>query len=73
MRNAHSDYRRPLALVALLAGALFLGGCYEDAGDVTLYEPGEYKGEPDPLLDDSGTESFNEALRERFAAGQTDR
>ena len=55
-----------LAVVALL------GGCYESP-DVTVYEPGVYKGKPDPLLDKLHAEKRQEQLIERFHAVQTDR
>jgi hypothetical protein len=49
-----------------------LSGCYESA-DITLYEPGEYKGPKDPLLAKERSAQHQELLRERFALGQTDR
>ena len=57
--------------LGMLAGALLtaisLAGCYESP-QVTLFEPGVYKGADDPLL----LNSDNESLNKRFA-GQMDR
>lgn len=61
-------YRLPLA--TLLVIALF--GC-TDAAQVELHEPGEYKGDTDPLLQASTSEDLNEQLRQRFMTVQTDR
>ena len=49
-------------LVALAAGC-----------GVTVYEPGEYKGNKDPLLDRQGTDEQTTLLQERFKKGQVDR
>jgi hypothetical protein len=49
------------ALCALVA-ALLLGGCGDD---VTLYEPGVYKGTPDPLNEKTTTEELQSALNQR--------
>jgi hypothetical protein len=65
--------RRTAVLSTLAMALLALGGCYEDAGDVTLYDPGVYKGEEDPLLTRSGTDELEATLQNRFQAGQTDR
>ncbi|MGI9335652.1 MAG: hypothetical protein ACR2RL_21105 [Gammaproteobacteria bacterium] len=68
MRKSETVHRR-----ALLAGApvvaLGLGGCLESA-DVTVHEPGKYKGSADPLLDES---SRDEVLEKRFQLVQVDR
>jgi hypothetical protein len=40
---------------------------------VTVYEPGEYKGSKDPLLDLQGTDEQRTLLQERFTKGQADR
>lgn len=55
-----------------LAMMAALGGCYESP-DVTVYEPGVYKGKPDPLLDKLHAEKRQEQLIDRFQAVQTDR
>lgn len=44
-----------------LAAALLLGGC----GDVTVYEPGVYKGTADPLNEKATTEELQSALNQR--------
>ena len=59
--------KKSLSISMLIACTLTLAGCLEDA-DVTLFEPGEYKGASDPLLENSDSE----ALAERFA-NQKDR
>lgn len=62
-------------LAALLIGlplCVVLQGCYESP-DVTLYEPGVYKGTADPLLDKEKTAQRQQQLVERFNAVQTDR
>ena len=73
-----SDGRRVPALRvgALAAGLLLIGGmlsgCYEDT-DVTVQEPGVYKGKPDPLLEKMQTASLQGELDDRFRSGQMDR
>ncbi len=57
---------------AVLAIVLLLGGCYESP-DVTLHEPGEYKGEADPFLEKAADPEHQEQLQQRLARGQTDR
>ncbi|HSM29184.1 MAG TPA: hypothetical protein VK854_00665 [Woeseiaceae bacterium] len=49
-----------------------LTACAERA-DVTLHEPGVYKGGEDPLLDKQQDPQHIETLQERFAKGQSDR
>ena len=56
--------------LALLVG--MLTGCYE-SGDVTVQEPGVYKGKTDPLLEKMQTASLQGELDDRFRAGQMDR
>ncbi|HSH43624.1 MAG TPA: hypothetical protein VK973_16005 [Arenicellales bacterium] len=60
-----------IQVLALLGGTALLAGCY-DSADVTVHEPGEYKGTSDPLLN-SDAESRAETLEERFKLVQTDR
>ena len=50
------------ALVALITGC-----------GVTVYEPGVYKGEKDPLLAMHAKPEHKAQLQERFTMGQTDR
>jgi len=56
-----------LAVLALLAT-----GCGR-ATDVTVYEPGVYKGPKDPLVKMHATAEHKALLKERFTKGQTDR
>ena len=64
--------RRSLAMVLALAFLpLSLTACAERA-DVTLHEPGVYKGGEDPLLAKQDS-PYAETLQDRFAKGQTDR
>jgi len=60
---------RVLGLGLLCAAGL--AGCWEDA-DVTVHEPGEYKGSEDPLLNQQAS-SRAESLEKRFQLVQTDR
>lgn len=64
--------RHGLLFSALVIALTGLGGCYESP-DVTLYEPGVYKGEEDPFLEKAADPEHQEALRQRLARGQTDR
>lgn len=67
--------RLPLRVRALLAPgllALALAGCYESPDDVTLHEPGVYKGPSDPLGNKLDDDELQQALEQRFR-GQTDR
>ena len=62
---------RTLALALLLAASAALAGCWEDT-EVTLHEPGEYKGQPDPLRQEQAL-ARAETLEKRFQRVQTDR
>jgi len=65
--------RRPLAMaLALAILPLSLTACAERA-DVTLHEPGVYKGGADPLLAKQEDPQHVGALQDRFAKGQSDR
>jgi len=55
-----------------VASLVVLAGCHEPVS-VTVYEPGEYKGAPDPLLKTLAKAEHRDALKERFATVQTDR
>ena len=57
-----------ISLVFSLAG---LAGCYETP-EVIVYEPGEYKGARDPLLDQPAAER-DQILKQRFELVQIDR
>ena len=60
-----------LMLIALLLMSSLVG-CYESP-NVTLYEPGEYKGHQDPLLQKQRSAEQQQRLRQRFGLVQTDR
>ena len=59
---------RTAAAAVLAAG---LAGCW-DSTEVTVHNPGEYKGPPDPLLAQSASARAG-TLTERFQLGQVDR
>lgn len=64
---------RKLFTGLLLVGTAFItSGCYENM-DVTLHEPGEYKGHEDPLLSKMKQQQLQEKLDERFKVSQSDR
>jgi hypothetical protein len=58
--------------LALAILPMSLTACAERA-DVTLHEPGVYKGGADPLLAKQEDPQHVEALQDRFAKGQADR
>lgn len=57
---------------AVVAASVALAGCYEDT-DVTVHEPGEYKGMKDPFVESKSAAAREETLQERFQMVQTDR
>ena len=58
---------------AVLAAALVvLAGCGESVTP-TVYEPGVYKGDRDPLLAKQQNPQQIQTLQDRFAKGQSDR
>ena len=59
------------ALVGALAAAVLLTACWEDP-QITLHQPGEYKGSRDPLLDQQAS-ARSEQLQKRFELVQMDR
>lgn len=63
---------KTILCLATLCAALTLTGCYESP-DVTLHEPGVYKGAEDPLLAKAQDRGHADTLRERMLAVQTDR
>ena len=69
-----SNKARAAGLTAgcLLAASALLTGCYEDT-DVTVQEPGVYKGKSDPLMEKMETASLQGKLDDRFRSGQMDR
>lgn len=60
--------------VALLvaASAAILAGCYEDT-DITLHDPGVYRGAKDPLLALQANPEQQARLVQRLREGQGDR
>ena len=73
MKRVRKQGRRPLAMVLALAILpMSLTACAERA-DVTLHEPGVYKGGADQLLAKQKDPQHVGALQDRFAKGQSDR
>ena len=63
----------PLAMALLLAVmSISLTACAERA-EVTLHEPGVYKGSSDPLLALQQDPQQIQTLQDRFAKGQSER
>lgn len=59
-------------LAVLLVGSLFLlSAC--DTSDVTMYEPGVYKGKQDEMATEEAAERRQDQLRDRAMTGMTDR
>ena len=73
VKQVEARGRRPLAMaLALAILPMSLTACAERA-DVTLHEPGVYKGGKDPLLAKQQNPQYSETLQERLAKGQSDR
>ena len=73
MTTVRKKGQRPLAMaLALAVMSMSLTACAERA-DVTLHEPGVYKGGVDPLLAKQQNPQQIQTLQERFAKGQSDR
>ena len=66
------DARGILKAGSLAVLAVLATGCGR-ATDVTVYEPGVYKGPKDPLVEMHATAEHKALLQERFTTGQTDR
>ena len=64
-------FRRTTTAVSAVALAAALSGCYEPT-EVTVFDPGVYKGADDPLLARMEDPAFRQALDRRFD-GQRDR
>lgn len=62
---------RGILAIAVVISAAGLSGCWEDS-DVTIHEPGKYKGMKDPLLTQQAA-ARDEALKKRFELVQVDR
>ena len=63
--------KKSLLMAVGVVATLGLTGCWEDP-EVTLHEPGEYKGTRDPLLNQQAA-ARTEALQKRFQLVQADR
>lgn len=63
---------RKVTLTLLIVATMALGGCYESA-DITLHDPGVYRGGSDPLLAKQASPEQKARLSQRFEMGQTDR
>ena len=61
--------KKILYIMALLLTFTGLSACSEEPRDFTYYQPGEYKGTVDPLLN----KDLHEELNNRFMLVQTDR
>jgi uncharacterized lipoprotein YajG len=59
------------AVLGVMAASVMLTGCWEEP-TVTLHKPGEYKGSPDPLLNQQAS-ARSEQLQKRFELVQMDR
>ena len=64
---------RALLKVASVALLALLGSACGRSMDVTVYEPGVYKGAKDPLVAVQATPEQKAALQARFTKAQTDR
>jgi len=69
MNNTRRGIALAASMLVLVAGT---AGCTERA-EVTLHEPGVYKGRTDPLLAKLEDQQLNDALRERLVKGQSQR
>ena len=63
--------RNAISTVAAMVLAAGLAGCW-DSTEVTVHNPGEYKGEKDPLLAKSAS-ARTDTLMKRFQVVQADR
>lgn len=71
-REEMRAHRGPMLTIALALLSIAATGCMEKT-EVTLHEPGVYKGSPDPLLAKQTDPEHIETLEERFVRGQSDR
>ena len=70
--NRKGRQMKTLKLAMVAAIGLLTSGCGE-ATEVTVYEPGVYKGAADPLLSKAGDPAYAQAMQDRLQRGQTDR
>lgn len=61
-----------ITLLGVVGALIVLSGCYESP-DVTVHEPGVYKGTRDPLIAKQRSPEQQQTLRERFSLVQPDR
>ena len=66
-------HRRLVSTMTLAVMSVGLAAGCTDEVDVTLHEPGVYKGSPDPLLAKQKDPQHQKALEERFRQVQWDR
>jgi hypothetical protein len=64
--------RKWITALLLSSSVCLLHACYQDV-DITLHEPGKYKGAKDALLAKLKTPDWQNKLNERFKLSQTDR
>jgi hypothetical protein len=64
--------QRTVLATAVAVAVAALAACHEPVS-VTVYEPGEYKGASDPLLEKHASAEQKAALQKRFETGQSDR
>ena len=64
--------RKLLIALFLSSASLLLHACYQDV-DISVHEPGQYKGQKDPWLAKLKTPDWQHKLNERFKLSQTDR
>lgn len=67
-----SRLRNILMILCLLGSVVSLSACYQST-DITLHEPGKYKGPTDPLLAKVKSPELRGKLTDRFKLSQTDR
>jgi hypothetical protein len=63
---------RKVTVALLIMASFAMGGCYEDT-DITLHDPGVYRGTTDPLLAKQANPEQQAILAARFLKGQSDR
>ena len=61
-----------LRITCWVAALVALAGC-TDSMSYKVYEPGVYKGAPDPLVAELAKPESQQQLQERFTEGQVDR
>jgi hypothetical protein len=64
--------RRSITSALLIGSVVVLTACYQSV-DITLHQPGKFKGPTDPLLAKLRSQELPQALNERFKLSQTDR